>query len=118
MKGGDVLKAALAEVPPSFLEERHTVYLADISGMPGLVARMFAIPRMRKRPYPMLLDREGSLSERFPDVEGQATVVSLSKLRITAIEHFTTAEELKRALGIPTPPDEEARGGPSAEEQP
>ena len=118
MKGGDLLKAALAGVSPSFLEQRHAVYLADISGMPGLIARMFDIPRMRKRPYPMLLDRDGSLSERFPDVEGKATVVSLAKLRVTAIQHVTTADDLMRALGISVSSDEEDGASVPAPEHP
>ncbi len=118
MKGGDLIKAALVDVGPDFLEQRHAVYLADISGMPGLIARMFAIPKMRKRPYPMLLDRDGSLSEKFPDVEGEATVVSLAKLRVTAIQHFTTSDDLKRAVGIPVPSDEEDGGGAPAPGRP
>ncbi len=118
MKGGDLIKAALADVSPSFLEQHHAVYLADISGMPGLIARMFAIPKMRKRPYPMLLDRDGSLSEKFPDVEGKATVVSLAKLRVTAIQHFTTADDLMRALGISVPSDEEDGASVPAPEHP
>jgi len=118
MKGGDLIKAALADVGPSFLEQHHAVYLADISGMPRLIARMFAIPKMRKRPYPMLLDRDGSLSERFPGVERKATVVSLAKLRVTAIQHFTTEDDLMRALGISVPSDEEDGGGARAPEHP
>ena len=118
MKGGDLIKAALADVSPSFLEQHHAVYLADISGMPGLIARMFAIPKMRRRPYPMLLDRDGSPSEKFPDVEGKATVVSLAKLRVTAIQHFTTADDLMRALGISVPSDEEDGASVPAPEHP
>jgi hypothetical protein len=103
MKGGDVVKETLAETDASLLAERGAVYVADISGMPGLVARLFAIPRMRERPYPMLLDRDGELSRDFPSVEGQATVLFLEKLRVTKVEHFGSAQELRSALAPPPP---------------
>jgi hypothetical protein len=103
MGGGDVVKAALAEADASLLTERGAVYVADISGMPGLVARLFAIPRMRERPYPMLLDRDGALSRDFPSRKGQATLFFLEKLRVTKLEHFGSAQELRNALALPPP---------------
>ncbi len=100
MDGGDLLKDALAEVGPDFLTEKHAVYLSDISGMPGLVARMFAIPSMRNRAYPMWLDRDGQTTARLPDEEGKATLVFCHDLEITRIEHHPTASEIRNALGI------------------
>ncbi|MEZ4290979.1 MAG: pirin family protein [Myxococcota bacterium] len=69
MDGGRLLKAALAEVPASALTERGAVYVSDISGMPRPVATLFALPGMRRRPYPMLLDRDGEATRVLPDVE-------------------------------------------------
>jgi len=103
MDGGEVIKEALAELDASALATRGAVYVADISGMPGLVARLFAIPGMRKRPYPMLLDRDGSLTRDFPSQPGRATALFLEKLRITRVEHVDSAPELKSALGVPPP---------------
>ena len=45
--------------------------------MPALVARMFVIPTMRKRPYSMLLNRSGGVTQRVSDVKERATVIFL-----------------------------------------
>lgn len=92
MDGGDVLKAALDDLPEGTLEMRGAVYVSDISGMPGIIARLFAVPSMRRRPYPMLLDRTGEATALLPDQPGLATMIHLDALRITRIEHFDGAD--------------------------
>jgi hypothetical protein len=104
MDGGDVLKTALEDLPEGTLEERSVVYVSDISGMPGIIARLFAVPSMRRRPYPMLLDRTGEATALLPDQPGQATMIHLDALRITRIEHFDDAEAARtRILSLETP---------------
>ena len=96
MDGGDFLKRGLADVAPGYLDGKKAVYVADISGMPGLIARMFAIPAMRDRPYSMLLDRDGETTKRLPDVEGQATLIFLERLSVQRI--VTEASAVQREL--------------------
>lgn len=98
MDGGDILKAGLAELPEGTLESAGAVYVSDISGMPGLVARLFALPRMRRRPYPMLLDRTGESTALLPDVAGQATLIHLDALQIEALEHLETPEDVQSSV--------------------
>ena len=100
MEGGDLLEEALAESPKGFLETQHALYVADIHGMPAFVARMFAIPSMRKRPYPMLLDRDGEVTARFPSQEGKATLLFLEDLRIQRLLYASSPLEIQRALGL------------------
>ncbi len=107
MDGGDLLKQALEEAPEGFLESRRALYVADISRMPGLVARLFAIPSMRKRPYAMLLDRTGSTTERFPHFEGRATILTTRRNRLTAVQHLQTSDQVRAALGLSLAPDAE-----------
>jgi hypothetical protein len=109
MEGGDVLKRALEPAPEGFLEARGAAYVADVSRMPGLVTRLFALPSMRRRGYPMLLDRDGETTARLPDAEGKATLIFLDDLRIERVLHEARPEALRQALGVP---DEE----PDAEE--
>jgi hypothetical protein len=108
MDGGDVLKRALEGVPEGFFAARGAAYVADISRMPGLVTRLFALPSMRRRPYPMLLDRDGATTARLPDAEGQATLIFLEDLRIERVVHAARPEELCEALGVPDAAAEEA----------
>jgi hypothetical protein len=98
MGAGDVVKGALADAEQRYLDERGAVYVADISGMPALVSRMIAVPRMRERKYRVLLDRDGAVGRDFPYVEKRPTVVALDQLRIVAVEHPATAGELREAL--------------------
>ncbi|UCE86854.1 MAG: hypothetical protein JSU66_03720 [Deltaproteobacteria bacterium] len=100
MKGGDLLKEALEGVPAGFLAARRAVYVADISGMPSLVARLFALPKLRKRPYPILLDRDGSQTRNLPSEDGAATLIVLDDLRVARVAFLSSAEAVKRALGL------------------
>ena len=99
MTGGDVIKQVLGQSDPGLLGQIDGVYIADISDMPRLVSRLIAIPKMRERPYPILLDRTGSFSATLPSEEGRATLIRLEELRIRGIESFETPEELLVALG-------------------
>lgn len=98
MKAGDLVKKALDGIPQTRLDERHALYVADISGMPALVSRLFAVPRMRERAYRVLLDRDGSVARELPHVDGKPTLVSLAALRITAITHPATVDEVRQAV--------------------
>jgi len=87
MDAGDIVKAALADTTSAQLDARSVVYVTDISAMPAMVARLFALPKMRKRPYSMLLDRDGDVTARFPARAGHATVLRMDDLEITAVEY-------------------------------
>lgn len=100
MDGGELLRDALEDTEEGFLEARNAVYLSDISGMPKLVARLFALPSMRRRPYPMLLDRTGEATARIPDVEEKATLLFLDELRIERIEHVESVDAVRMLLGL------------------
>ena len=101
MDGGKILEEALADTDEGFLAADNALYLSDISGMPSLVARLFAIPSMRKRPYPMLLDRSGDATQRIPDVDERATVIFLKSLTVERVEHVDSANGVRALLGLP-----------------
>ena len=98
MEAGEVVKAALSEDGPAQLAGAGALYVSDVSGMPGLVRRIFAIPSMRKRPYAMGLDVDGSLTRDFPSVEARATLLVLEELEVTRIEELGSPEALRAAL--------------------
>ena len=68
--------------------------------MPGMVARLIAVPRMRKRPYPMLLDRDGEATRLFPTRAGAATILTLDSLQIVEVGYADSAAEILRVLGV------------------
>lgn len=98
MDGGAIAKAVLAGHTRATLAARGAVYVADVSGMPALVTRFIAMPRMRRRPYPVLLDRDGATRTSFPVVAGAVTAVWLDDGRIVRLEQLASEAALRAAL--------------------
>jgi hypothetical protein len=60
---------------------------------------MVAIPKMQdERPYPTLLDRDGSVTAAFPSEEGRVTILLLDRLRVRGIEYRGSVAGLKDAV--------------------
>ncbi len=93
MSGGDVAEAALEANGAALLRDASAVFISDISRMPGLITRLFALPSMRKRPYPMALD-----TVDFPYRDGHATLIRLDGSKVTAIEFVDAGDTLRTRL--------------------
>jgi hypothetical protein len=98
---GDVMRAALGANGKSLLAKNKAVYVYDVSGMPGFVRNLYALPRLKERPYPLLLDTSGDVSGSLPSKDEHATLIFLDKLQITAVEYLTNPETLSTALAAP-----------------
>jgi hypothetical protein len=103
MEAGDVVRKALAGRDQGFLDAHRIVYVANVSGMPALVTRLFALPRMRERPYRMLLDRDGQATRDVPAVVGRPTVLTLAGGRIARITHPGDPGALAAEIAPPAP---------------
>jgi len=102
MDAGDVVREALSEseVDGAVFTRANALYVSDISAMPAMVARLIAVPRMRKRPYPMLLDRDGEVTRLFPSEAGAATILTLDSLRVVAVGYADSSAEVRQALSV------------------
>ena len=103
MDGGAVMRKmldseVLGEAPAAFLGRNRAVCVADISRMPGLIARAIAKPRMRRRPYPVLLDEEGEVSAAWPSEKGRTTLIRLEANRLVEALHFKDPAALRSAI--------------------
>jgi hypothetical protein len=108
MDGGAVVRGALETKggeAGAYLAARGAAYVADVSRMPGVVRSLFALPRMRSRPYPVLLDTTGDVTRALPSEEGRATVIWLDELRPVRVELVGSADELLAALGPDSAPE-------------
>ena len=103
MEAGDVVKKAFAGRDQAFLDTNGAVYVANISGMPALITRLFALPRMRERPYRMLLDRDGSATKDIPAVPGRPTVLTLESGRIVRMSQPADPGALAAEIAPPQP---------------
>ena len=97
MKGGDIIKETLTPLTGDKFPA-HLVYVADISGMPSLIAKFVAVPQMQELPFAIGLDREGQISRLLPDTKDMATMILLDNLNIQDIAYFDSSEALGQAL--------------------
>lgn len=98
MDGSKLVKAALAERPKGYLEVRHALFLADISRMPALISRLFAVPAMRDYSYPVLLDRDAAIASRYASDEGKVLWVRLEQRRVLETRQLDSPVALRIAL--------------------
>lgn len=83
----------LAAEGASFLERHHAAYLMDIHTMPA-VARVFALPKMRKYPHRIVLVESSDTLAAFPAQPGRVTVLELTPAgRVQKISFWNPAGE-------------------------
>jgi hypothetical protein len=83
--------AVLSTRPADALASRKGIYLADISRMPGLIARVIAIPRMRDYAYPMALGRSENCCADIPRREGHISLIVLDRLTVRSVSFVDNA---------------------------
>lgn len=98
MEGAEIVEKALAEDGAGLLAEARAVFVSDIHRMPRIITRLFALPAMRRRPYRMLLDRDGTRTADFPAQKEKVSLMRLENLVIRSIEYVETPEQLRAAL--------------------
>ena len=102
MDGGKVVRKVLDDRKNAaeLLAAGHAKYISDISEMPSMIRRMMALPAMRKRPYLIMLDSEGSTTANLPRQPNAVTLISLDTLKVTGVEYTTNPDRLSEVLGI------------------
>lgn len=101
MEAAKLVNAALENKPKGFLESRQTVFVADIQKMPALIARMFAIPKMRDYSYRVMLDREARIVPQYAGDEDKVLWLQLRDGQLVSRQQFSSAETLRAALERP-----------------
>lgn len=71
-----------------FLQKHHAVFIADISGMPSIITKLFALPKMRDYKHSILLIYNEN-DERFVKEEGKSTLYKLQNGIIKSISFIT-----------------------------
>ena len=103
----DMVSTVLAAEPAGVADRLRLVVVADLSGMPALVTRMFALPKLRELPFPIALVREGAQLAQvadIPRVKGAATVLRLDNGRVAQVATVRLADDLRTLLGLPAQP--------------
>lgn len=98
MDGARLVEAALKDRPKGYLETRQAVFVADISRMPSLIARLFAVPAMRGYSYRVLLDRDARVTSRYPGDPAKVLWLDMEQEKLQGLREFGSAGELSAAL--------------------
>ena len=98
MKSKNLVRDSLQDIDQTCMNDGRVVYLADISGMPSLISRLIAIPRMRDYPYPIWLDRNGLATEALPVRDDMVTVLTVDHQAISGMEFYADTQPLLKVL--------------------
>ena len=104
MKGGGIVKQALATQGAEFLAAHRAVYVSDVSRMPGWIRQAFALPALRRRDYRIALDESGEATREIPSIDGKPTLLVLDAGTIVSIANPSSAEELRDAVAAASAP--------------
>ncbi|MBG6082174.1 NADPH-dependent ferric siderophore reductase [Rubrivivax gelatinosus] len=96
--GSELVQSALGADGAQRLAAARAVYVADIHAMPALVTRLFALPALRSRPYPVGLVRDDQAAAELPRRAGQATVLELDAQGAVAAVHYAADAAALQAL--------------------
>ncbi len=91
---GKDINQFLSTKDKDFLKNHHAVFIANISGMPSIITKMFALPKMRDYKHSVLLiyDEE---DDRFVSKEDKSTLYRLENGVIKSISYITK-EDLEK----------------------
>jgi len=83
-----VVNEYLKKQPGTYLAAHHAKFISDISTMPSFITSMFALPKMKKYPFSVMLIND-DFGKQFNKQEGKITVYTLKKHKITEIRYVT-----------------------------
>lgn len=96
----DLASEVLGQEKTGVLTRLQAAYLADISAMPSLVTRMFALPAMRELPFSIGLTRDAAVLADLPRQKGAVTVIRLADGQVGSVDYARDSAQLKQLLGL------------------
>ncbi|MET0121641.1 MAG: hypothetical protein ABW124_11420 [Candidatus Thiodiazotropha sp. 6PLUC9] len=97
---GSMMAEILADVKTGHMHNIQAAYIADISGMPSLISRFIALPKMRDIPSPILVSREADQVAWIPKKEDKLTLIFTQKGKVSDIIYSNDEEEIRALLKI------------------
>lgn len=98
MDAKKIAQDSLKTIDTACMDDGKLVYLANISGMPSLISTLIAVPKMRKYPYSIWLDKEGDISEKLPQKEDQVSLLKIENQVISAANFYADSGVLSQVL--------------------
>jgi len=86
-----VVNEYLKTKPGTYLASHNAKFISDISTMPDLITSMFALPKMKKYPFSVMLIND-DFGAQFNRKEGMITIYILKKHTIEEIRYVAPQE--------------------------
>ena len=94
-KVNDWLKTAGKDYLPSHKAE----YVSDITPMPGIITTLFALPKMKKYPFTILLADDENFAKTYPAQKGKIAVYTLDDAQVLKdVAYVATAAEVAKIV--------------------
>jgi hypothetical protein len=98
-KISQAINAWLGSKDEGYLAEKRLEYVSDISPMPAPITKLFALPKMKKQTFPIILNRDDNFKDRYPRQDKKMALFLLDeKHQIIAIEYVDKPEEIEALL--------------------
>ncbi len=92
---GKMVNEFLASKESDFLQKHHAVFIANISGMPSIITKLFALPKMRDYKHTILLIYDEN-DKRFLQKDELSTVYKIENGVIKDIEFVKDKKDLEK----------------------
>ena len=93
-----IINTFLVKQEANFLTKHKAYFVADISGMPSLISKMFAIPKMKKRPYDILLAKNKAQVDFIPHKKGFISVLKIATGKVLSVRFINNTEQLAKVF--------------------
>lgn len=92
------VRDAIGRVESACYEQGQLVFVANVSGMPTLITRMIALPKMRGYGFPIWLDYDGEATEALPLQEDHISIVRVKNGAIISVEFVQGMESVMNVI--------------------
>jgi RNA recognition motif-containing protein len=79
----------------NFLEDKHAVFINNITSSPNIIRKMFTIPHLRDYKYTILLVYDQN-SIKFLKEENKVTIYSIFNGQVSNIQYLSSKDELEK----------------------
>lgn len=94
----DLVNNYLMQQDKDFLAANKAYFIADISGMPSMITKMFALPKMQERPYSILLAGDAQDVAFMPREKNKVTVVKLKAGEVDSVSFVEDTAALSQVF--------------------
>lgn len=98
MQASRDVRDAMGQVAPNCYDEGSLVFVANVSGMPSLITRLIALPKMRGYGFPVWLDYEGEATEALPVKKEFISVIRVEDGTISNIDYVQGMESVMNVI--------------------